>query len=102
MNKKMIVAVIILSSLSFPTMSFAQMLKRASAVKTETVSGKIVSVDQEKSQVVVENSSGVDKTVMVDSKEIASLKAGDDVVAVLPAGSNKAQSIEKTMVKKAY
>ncbi len=105
MNKKMIVAVIILSSLSFTTMSFAQMLKgtkRANAVKTETVSGKIVSVDQEKSQVVVKNSSGVDKTIVADSKEIASLKAGDEVVAVLPAGSNKAQSIKKMMVKKSY
>lgn len=104
MNKKMIIAVIILSALSLTTTSFAQMLKgtkRSNTAKAQTVSGKIVSIDQEKLKVVIKNSNGVDKTVVVDSQEIASLKVGEEVIAVLAAGSNKAQSIKKMVAKKA-
>ena len=105
MKKAMIIAVVVLSSLSFTTMSFAQMLKKPraqNAAKTETVSGKIVSIDQQKSQVVIKNAGGTDKTVVVDAKELVSLKAGDEAVAVLPSGSNKAKTIKKMVVKKAY
>ena len=105
MKKAMVIAAVVLSSLSFSTMSFAQMVKKPrahNAAKTETVSGKIVSIDQEKSQVVIKNANGTDKTVVADAKELASLKAGDEVVAVLPSGSNKAQTIKKMMTKKAY
>ena len=105
MKKAMVIVVVVLSSLSFSTRSFAQMLKGPrthNAAKTETVSGKIVSIDQEKSQVVIKNAGGTDKTVAVSPKELASLKAGDEAVAVLPLGSNKAQTIKKMAVKKAY
>ena len=107
MKKAMVIAVVVLSSLSFATMSFAQMLKvkgpRAhNAAKTEAVSGKIVSIDQAKSQVVIKNANGTDKMVVVDAKELVSLKAGDEVVAVLPSGSNKVKTIKKMAAKKAY
>ena len=101
----MVIAVVILSSLSFSTMSFAQMLKKPraqNAAKTETVSGKIISIDQQKLQVVIKNASGTQKTVVVDAKELAFLKTGDDVVAVLPSGSHNAQTIKKIAIKKAY
>ena len=105
MKKAMIIAVVVLSSLSFATLSFAQMLKGTRAhntAKTETASGKIVSIDQEKSQVVIKNANGTDKTIVVDAKELVSLKAGDEVVAILPSGSNKAQTIKKMVAKKAH
>ena len=106
MKKAMVIAVVVLSSLSFSTMSFAQMLKgtRAQAVRNNTVAGKIVSIDQEKSQVVIKNATGKEKTVIVDPKDLASLKQGDEVIAVLVSGSNKVQSIKKipTPAKKSY
>ena len=101
----MVIAVVVLSSLSFSTMSFAQMLKKPraqNAAKTDTVSGKITAIDQEKSQVVIKNADGTQKTVGVDAKELVSLKTGDDVVAVLPSGSHNAQAIKKMAIKKAY
>ena len=105
MRKIIMNAVIILSALGFVTMSFAQGTKpqKQHAVKTETVSGKIVSIDQPKAQVVVKTADGSEKTLTVDPKEIASLKVGESAAFSVAAGSNKAKTLKKLKVnKKSY
>lgn len=85
--------------------SFAQVSQAASAEKakvtTETIRGKIISIDTVKNEIVVkENKTGIEKTITVDPKVILSLKTDEAVKVSLKEGTNLALSIKK-LVKKA-
>ncbi len=86
------------------TLSFAQSTQTTSAKKTEaiteTVRGKIVSVDAVKNTIVVkESKTGIEKTIAVDAKAISNLKDNELVKVTLKEGSDTAVSV-KEIVKK--
>jgi len=66
------------------------------AESSNTIMGKIVSIDKAKNAVVIKDQeSKSDKTVMVEAKDIGKLKKGELVKVVLAPGStDKAGSIE--------
>ena len=102
MNKKIVMGLCAFFLLGNVSASFAGIVKagakdkKAAAIKTETLIGKISSIDQAKNQLILkENANSSDKTIVTTAKIISTLKAGDEVTVVLPTGSNKAQSIKK-------
>ena len=104
MNKKIIMGLCSLFLLGSVSASFAGIVKagdkdkKAAVSKTETLIGKISSIDQAKDQLILkENANSSDKTIVTTAKIISTLKVGDEVTVVLPTGSNKAQSIKKVI-----
>jgi len=82
------------------TFSFAQTASGKTGakptVKSEIIRGKIVSIDTTKNEIVVKsNKSGVEKTITVDPKDIASLKTDENVKIKIKEGSNVAESIRE-------
>ena len=80
-------------------LSFAQASQATGAkkveVSTETIRGKIISVDTAKNEIVVkENKTGTEKTIVVDSIIISSLKANEMVKVTLKSGSNVAEKVK--------
>jgi len=67
--------------------------------KTETIRGKIISVDPAKNEVVVkDNKTGAEKTIAVAPKDSASLKVDEEVRITLKAGTNRAERIKKVVI----
>jgi len=57
------------------------------------VTGAIASVDAAANEVVIKEASGADKTIVVDAKDAATLKAGDKVKVKMKRGTKTAVSI---------
>jgi hypothetical protein len=77
------------------TFSFAQEASSKTEVKPEMVKGKIVSVDREKNQIVVQQKDGTESTLDVDPKDIGFFKADNYVKAAVTAGTSTVESIHK-------
>ena len=107
MKKGIIIVVFAFFCLGVASSSFAGMVKQPkkgpAASKLETITGTITAIDQTKFELTIKDkASSTDKIVVTDEKTIATLKVGDEVKAILQAGSNKAQSVKKIVVKKGY
>lgn len=64
------------------------------AAKTEVFTGKADSIDTTKNEIVVKDDKAkVEKTIVVDAKEIGKLKVGETVKVVLKVGTNTAEKI---------
>ena len=84
---------------SFAQVSHTTGVKKAK-VNTETIRGKIISVDMANNTIAVkESKTGIEKTITVDSKVISSLKANEEVKVIVKEGSNIATNV-KEIVKK--
>jgi len=91
-----LIALIFLCGMS--ALSFAQTVHtgKKPEVKTEVIKGKIVSIDTAKNEIVVkDNKAGIDKTIAVDPKAIASLKTDEEVKIRVKEGSNIAESVRE-------
>jgi len=104
MRKITIILVVLLLICAMSKLSFAQNSQTTSTkkavVNTETIRGKITSIDTVKNEILVrESKTGIEKIIMVDPKVIASLKTDEDVKVTLKAGSNVAEQVRK-LVKK--
>lgn len=66
------------------------------AEKTETVKGKVVSVDVAAKQIVIELKDGTLRTVKVADKVPAWAQKGERITAYLSAGSDTATKIKRT------
>ncbi len=62
--------------------------------RAEVWKGKIVAIDNATNEVTLQVNSGVEKIFKADSKQLASLKQGEEVKISLQPGSNVAQSIK--------
>jgi len=90
-----LVALIFLCGMcAFSSAKAAQPGKKSEA-KAEIVRGKIVSIDTTKNEIVVKNKDGVEKTIAVDAKVIASLKTDENVRIKVKEGTNAAESIRE-------
>ena len=98
MKKFLVVAVALIALIGFTTTGFA---KEAAKAKAEVVKGEIVSIDTAKNEVVIKDEkTNTDKTIVVDPKEIATLKQGEQVKAILKTGTNTAEKIKVIPAKK--
>ena len=100
MRRAILVAITIISLAGFAALGFAQEAKgkssKAAKAGIEVIKGKIVSIYPDKNEIVIkDNNTEVAKTVVVDAKEISSLKVGEELKIKLRAGSNVADSIKK-------
>ena len=101
MKKVIAIVVFILSVMAITHVSFAQIIKKVKT-KDPTISslrmrGKIVAIDQAKSQVVVkDDATGMEKTMLVDPKFLLTLKMGDKVKVT----GRKVHKIHKNAAKK--
>lgn len=103
MKKLMMVLVAGLVMISFSAVGFAAEEAKAPApkAKAEVVKGEIVSIDAAKNEVVIkEKKTNAEKKVVVDPKEIATLKQGDKVKVILKEGTNTAEKIKVYAAKK--
>jgi hypothetical protein len=96
------VALLLICGLS--TLGFAQTAQAKAAkkpeVKTEVVRGKILSIDPAKNEIVVkDNKTGVARSIVVDPKQIGSLKVDEEIRARLKSGSNIAESVKRIVHK---
>jgi len=74
---------------------------KKTVVKTETIRGKIISVDLAKNTIVVkEPKAGAERTITVDPKVIVSLRVNEKVKVTVKEGSNIAASVKETFNKK--
>lgn len=85
--------------ISLSAISFAQQNQSPAVAKTvqskmETLTGKIISIDKAKSQVTIQEQSGVEKTFSADAKQIAKLKTNESIEVTLKPGSNTAEKIK--------
>jgi predicted dinucleotide-binding enzyme len=97
MKKILAIAVLVLTLISFTTMGIA----KEAVKKAEVVKGEIVSIDTAKNEVVVKDAkTNAERAVVVDPKEIAQLKKGDKVKAILKEGTNAAEKIKVYPIKK--
>lgn len=104
MRKAMLVAIAIVSVVSLATFGFALAAQGKSSkvakTSTEVIRGKIISIDSAKNEIVIKNNkTGAESIIVVNSKEISSLKVGEEVKVTLKAGSNTAQTIKKIVHK---
>ncbi len=100
MKKFFVVAVALIALIGFTTAGFAKEAAKAKA-KAEVVKGEIVSIDTAKNEVVIKDKmTNADKTIVVDPKEIATLKQGEQVKAILKTGTNTAEKIKVIPAKK--
>ncbi len=99
MKKALALVVAVLALISFSTFVIAA--EKATKPKAAVVKGEIVSIDTAKNEVVVKDAkTKTDKTIMVDPKEIANLKQGETVKAILKEGTNTAEKIKVVPAKK--
>jgi len=97
MKKILAVAVVVLTLISFTTMGIA----KEAVKKAEVVKGEIVSIDTVKNEVVVKDAkANTEKTIVVEPKEIATLKKGEHVKAILKEGTNTVEKIKVYPAKK--
>ncbi len=102
MKKITVILVALIFLCGLGTFSFAQTAqgktdKKAEA-KTELIRGKIISIDTTKNEIVVkDNKAGVEKTIAVDPRVIASLKTGEEVRIRVKEGSNIAESVREVV-----
>ena len=106
--KKAIVVLFVAAFLTAPVaMSFAQGSDTAKKTvsSADVVKGEIVSIDTAKNEIVVKDSTPAkdgtfaEKTIVVDAKDIGSLKVGEKIKATLKAGTNIAEKITKSTKK---
>jgi hypothetical protein len=103
MKKLLMVLVAGLVMISFSAVGFAaeEATAQAPKVKAEVVKGEIVSLDAAKNEITIkEKKTNAEKKVVVDPKEISTLKQGDKVKVILKEGTNTAEKI-KVYKKKA-
>jgi hypothetical protein len=99
MKKALALAIAVLTLISFST--FVVAAEKVAKHKAEVVKGEIVSIDTAKNEVVIKDAkTKTDKTIMVDPKEIANLKQGETVKAILKEGTNTAEKIKVMPAKK--
>jgi hypothetical protein len=100
MRKSISILTVLLLICGITVLSFAQTTSttstKKSEVSTEVVRGKITAIDLTKNEIVIKvNKTGLDKTIVVDSTVISTLKADDSVRVTLKAGSNVAEKVKK-------
>jgi len=103
MKKLMMVLVAGLVMISFSAVGFAaeEAKTQAPKAKAEVVKGEIVSIDAAKNEIVIkEKKTNAEKKVVVDPKEISTLKQGEMVKVILKAGTNTAEKIKVMPAKK--
>ena len=103
MKKILMVLVAGLVMISFSAVGFAAEEAKAPApkAKAEVVKGEIVSIDAAKNEIVIkEKKTNAEKKVVVDPKEISTLKQGEMVKVILKAGTNTAEKIKVMPAKK--
>ena len=62
--------------------------------KSETITGKIISMNKDTGHVTIQEGNGVEKTFRTDPKKITYFKNGDLIKVVLESVSNISKSIE--------
>jgi predicted dinucleotide-binding enzyme len=102
---KKILALIVagLVMISFSAVGFAAEEAKAPAqkVKAEVVKGEIVAIDAAKNEVTIkERKTGAEKKVVVDPREISTLKQGDRVKVILKEGTSTAEKIKVYAARK--
>ena len=103
MKKILMVLVAGLVMISFSAVGFAAEGAKAPApkAKAEVIKGEIVSIDAAKNEIVIkEKKTNAEKKIVVDPKEISTLKQGDMVKVILKAGTNTAEKIKVYAAKK--
>ena len=103
MKKLLMVLAAGLLMISFSAVGFAaeETTAQTPKAKAEVVKGEIVSIDAAKNEITIkEKKTSAEKNVVVDPKEIATLKQGDQVKVILKTGTNTAEKI-KVYKKKA-
>ncbi|MCX5902131.1 MAG: hypothetical protein NTV89_01390 [Proteobacteria bacterium] len=103
MKKLMMVLVAGLVMISFSAVGFAaeEAKTQAPKAKAEVVKGEIVSIDAAKNEIVIkEKKTNAEKKIVVDPKEISTLKQGEMVKVILKAGTNTAEKIKVMPAKK--
>jgi len=103
MKKLMMVLVAGLVMISFSVVGFAaeEAKTHAPKAKAEVVKGEIVSIDAAKNEIVIkEKKTNAEKKIVVDPKEIATLKQGEMVKVILKAGTNTAEKIKVMPARK--
>lgn len=61
----------------------------------ESVTGQIISIDKDKMEVVLRDmKTGMDKTIIVKSNMLSSLKTGEEVTVMLGQGTNIATAVK--------
>jgi len=105
--KKLIIvlfALVIMCGMNIPSFAQTSQVKstKKAAVVNEVISGKIISIDTVKNEVMVqEDKTGTEKAIAVTSKAISTLKVGEEVKVTLNKGSNIAVKIKKLVKKTA-
>lgn len=99
MNRTVVSIVVLVALFSFTALSFSQTekvaLKKVAETKADVIHGTIVSIDTAKNEIVVkEKKSGTEKTIVAAPADIAPLKVGENVKAVLKEGTNTAESLK--------
>jgi hypothetical protein len=70
------------------------------AAKTETIKGKIASVDTVAKQIVVEKKDGTRRTLNVSADVLARVYVGQKVTVSVPVGSDTATKVKRTRTPK--
>lgn len=104
MKKITVILVALLLICSMSTLSFAQTspvkTAKKAKVSTEIIRGKIVSIDSAKNEIVIkDNKTGLEKSILVNAKEVGSLKVGEELKVTLKSGTNIAESVKKIVHK---
>jgi len=82
-----------LSAISFAQQNQSPAVGKAVKSNIETLTGKIISIDKAKSEVTIQEKSGVEKTFSASAKQIAKLKTNESIEVTFKAGSNTAGKI---------
>ncbi|MEI6125858.1 MAG: hypothetical protein WCQ99_04815 [Pseudomonadota bacterium] len=91
MKKQIVVWMVALSMLCFAGIGCSKQSKS----KENRLKGTVESVDVSKNEAVIKDKyTGTNKTVVVDSKDIESLKPGEKVSIQLKPGTNNVKSIK--------
>jgi len=98
MKKAIISLMVAVLGLGISGISFAQKESPASAkpeqARLEVLKGKIVSIDNAKNEVTIQDRAGVEKTLLCKAKQLASLKQGEEVKVSLKADGKTIKSIK--------
>jgi len=89
-----VIAIVALAS--FTACGFA---KQTGKYGAETFKGVITSIDTAKSELVIKNEAGTEKTIGVDATMISTLKVGEMVKATLNAEGTKATKVKQVVAK---
>ena len=102
MHKSIILPVAVALFLTAVNLSFAGTTKptktdapaASAAAELKSASGKILSIDNSKNEVVIELSNGKQKTFVIEAATLATLKAGERVHISYKFGDNHAQTVK--------